>query len=217
MYKIRNKLYHPVSVWESIQSIIPSGYIRKGTLQVFHKIRKNYPNDHILCIGYKRGDTQFGITETFKTYETRVEQVVDRCLKEECSMELAAPSLDCLSFVYKEKYATIHCVPLRVTHDNLRPCVISQSLYAGIDDDDDKTRKLVLLMHGSPEVIRPVFSRFASVEEDISHLASVPIRDAHYIFPKLFPMMLYPVKPTSFLTPCVKEMDIFERKQQWAT
>ena len=82
-----NKKYNHISNWEKIYSLMPSGYIRKGTLQVFHKIKRNYPDDYIVCIGYVRGDTQFALTETFKTYETSVEQVIDRCLKEECSVE----------------------------------------------------------------------------------------------------------------------------------
>ncbi len=88
---------------------MPSGYIRKGTLQVFHKIKRNYPDDYIVCVGYVRGDTQFALTETFKTYETSVEQVIDRCLMEECSVERikTASSLNSLSFVYNEKYDSI--------------------------------------------------------------------------------------------------------------
>lgn len=190
---------------------MPSGYIRKGTLQVFHKIKRNYPDDYIVCIGYVGGDTQFALTETFKTYETSVEQVIDRCLKEECSMERikTIPSLDTLSFIYNEKYATIHCVPMRVSYDNLRAC----KPIMGTEDinlDDDKTRKLVLILHGPFHVIQQLFHKFYSHEDDISHLVIIPVQEVSHVFPKLFPLSLYPNMrqpprrhhpPHSFLTP----------------
>ena len=204
-----NKKYNPISNWEKIYSLMPSGYIRKGTLQVFHKIRRNYPDDYIVCIGYVRGDTQFALTETFKTYETSVEQVIDRCLVEECSVERiqTTSSLNSLSFVYNEKYATIHCVPMRVSFDNIRPCKPLGDTE-GIDRDDDKTRKLVLILHGPLHVIQQVFSKFYSSEDDISHLAAVPVESVSHVFPKLFPLALYPNMPHyhtrphhSFLSP----------------
>jgi len=204
MYKLENKLFSPHATWEMIRSIIPSGYVRKGTLQVFHKIRRSYPNDHILCVGYRRGDTQFGITETFKTYETDVQEVVDRCLEEECSMERTPNAhMDLLSFVYHEKFATIYCVPMRVTHENLR---YKAPMYhrhpVDIDADDDKRRKLVLLLHGPPDVIRDTFQHFQSVEMEISHLASIPVSGVQYAFPKLFPSLLYPsIYKNSFISP----------------
>lgn len=173
---------------------MPSGYIRKGTLQVFHKIRRNYPDDYIVCIGYVRGDTQFALTETFKTYETSVEEVIDRCLKEECSIErIKSPcSLEPLSFVYNEKYATIHCVPMRVSIDNLRPCLPLLNNEQDINANDDKTRKLVLILHGPLHVIQQVFSQFYSHEDEISHLVAIPVEHVSNVFPKLFPLALYP-------------------------
>jgi hypothetical protein len=207
MFQITNKKYNPISRWEKIYSLLPSGYIRKGTLQVFHKIKRNYPDDYIVCIGYTKGDTQFALTETFKTYETSVEQVVDRCLQEECSMERikTASSLDSLSFVYNEKYATIHCVPMRVSFDNLRPCGPDSVVADDINRDDDKTRKLVLILHGPLYVIEHVFSQFYSHEDDISHLVAIPVREVSQVFPKLFPLSLYPMmhypRPPSFLPP----------------
>jgi hypothetical protein len=208
MYQIMNKKYNHISNWEKIYSLIPSGYIRKGTLQVFHKIKRNYPDDYIVCIGYVRGDTQFALTETFKTYETSVEQVIDRCLKEECSVERikTASFLNSLSFVYNEKYATIHCVPMRVSFDNIQPCKpLPES--ENVDMDDDKTRKLVLILHGPLHVIQQVFSKFYSIEDDISHLVAVPVESVSHVFPKLFPLALYPNMPhhttrhPSFLSP----------------
>lgn len=198
MYKIENKWFYPYAKWEKIHSLRPSSYIRKGTLQVFHKIRKNFPNDHILCIGYNRGDTQFAITETFKTYETSIEQVLDRCLLEECSMERVRDTqMECLSFVYTERFATIYCVPLRITHDNIQARQDTHQ-YASPDElekDDDKTRKLVLLLHGPPDIIRSVFQHFSSSENDISHIVSVPVQSIQFVFPKFFPSIIYPMKP----------------------
>lgn len=190
MYQIVNKKHNPVSTWEKIRCLMPSGYIRKGTLQVFHKIRRNYPDDYIVCIGYIQGDTQFALTETFKTHESSVEDVIDRCLREECSVERIDTSGASTSFVYNEKYATIHCVPMRVT-DNFRPCepVVSAE---DVDRDDDKSRKLVLILHGPLHTIQQVFAKFYSPEDDIFHLVAVPVWDVSNIFPKLFPLSLYP-------------------------
>lgn len=204
MYKIEKQESITTSSsgsWERIYSLNPSGYIRKGTLQVFHKIRRNYPKDHILCIGYNRNDTrdtQFAITETFKTYERSVEEVVDRCLREEVSMERinTESALDFLSFEYHEKFATIYCVPLRVTHENLQPCLSPLDTVAAssLNDNDDKTRKLVLFLHGPLEILQPLFSRFYSIESEISHLVAIPVDRVTTIFPKLFPLSLYPLK-----------------------
>lgn len=193
MFQIMNKKYNHISNWEKIYSLMPSGYIRKGTLQVFHKIKRNYPEDYIVCIGYVKGDTQFALTETFKNYETSVEQVIDRCLQEECSVERikTESSLNSLSFVYNEKYATIHCVPLRVSFDNIRPCKPLVGVE-DIDQDDDKTRKLVLILHGPLHVIQQIFSRFYSNEDEISHLVAIPVGEVSHVFPKLFPLVLYP-------------------------
>lgn len=193
MFQIMNRKYNHISNWEQIYTLMPSGYIRKGTLQVFHKIKRNYPNDYIVCIGYVNGDTQFALTETFKTYETSVEQVIDRCLQEECSVERIhnTSSLDSLSFVYNEKYATIHCVPMRVSVDNIRPCTPLPETI-DVDKNDDKTRKLVLILHGPLHIIQQVFSRFCSNEQDISHLVAIPISSVSHVFPKLFPLALYP-------------------------
>jgi len=180
--------------------MIPSGYIRKGALQVFHKIRRSYPTDHILCIGYERGDTQFAVTETFKTYETTVEEVIDRCLREELSMERVDSGLDCLSFVYHERHATIFCVPMRCSQENLRPTTVQPSSFEeDINANDDKTRKLVLLLHGPPDVIQNLFSRFASVEKDISHLISIPVSRVSSAFPKLFPVYHHQQPPMHYL------------------
>lgn len=220
MYKIMNKKFSFLSHWEKINSLLPSGYIRKGTLQVFHKIKRNYPDDYIVCIGYVRGDTQFALTETFKTYETSVEQVIDRCLLEECSLERiqSSCSISSLSFVYNEKYATIHCVPLRVSLDNLRPCAPLTGRQEDIDLDDDKTRKLVLILHGPLHVIQQVFSNFYSNEDEISHVVAIPVEDVSNVFPKLFPLALYPnmyhhhqphpssKPPTSFLSSPIRAM-----------
>lgn len=215
MHKITNKNYHESSTWERIHSLLPSGYIRKGSLQVFQKIRRSYPNDHILCIGYTRGDTQFAVTETFKTYEQQVDEVIDRCLLEELSMERVPDRshLDCLSFTYHERFATIHCVPMRVSYDNIRPCTTPLSTDPiDLDANDDKTRKLVLLLHGPPDVVLTLFSRFRSVEKDISHLVSVPVQSVPHVFPKLFPVFFYPStniipsKRLSFLAPSTLPM-----------
>lgn len=194
MYQIVNKKHNPVSTWEKIRCLMPSGYIRKGTLQVFHKIRRNYPDDYIVCIGYTYGnaygDTQFALTETFKTYETSVDEVIDRCLREECSVERVGSTGASTSFVYNEKYATIHCVPMRVT-ENFRSCepVVSAE---DVDRDDDKSRKLVLILHGPLHTIQQVFANFYSSEDDIFHLVVIPVWDVSNIFPKLFPLSLYP-------------------------
>lgn len=204
MYKITNKKYNYKSDWQPIHSFMPSGYIRKGTLQLFHRIKRNYPDDHIVCIGYVRGDTQFGLTETFKTYETSIGQVIDRCLKEECSMQRTYEE-DVMSFVYNEKYATIYCVPLRVTADNLRPCTPLTGRQDDIDADDDKTRKLVLILHGPWKAIQQVFSKFYSNEDEISHLVAVPVDKVACVFPKFFPLTLYMYgpgpRPPFFLPP----------------
>ena len=193
MFQIMNRKYNHISHWEKIYSLTPSGYIRKGTLQVFHKIKRNYPNDYIVCIGYINGDTQFALTETFKTYETSVEQVIDRCLQEECSVERIhnTSSLDSLSFVYNEKYATLHCVPMRVSVDNIRPCVPLPDTD-NVDQDDDKSRKLVLILHGPIHILQQTFSKFFSNEQDISHLVAIPVNSVSNVFPKLFPLALYP-------------------------
>lgn len=196
MWKIKNQ-YFQCTQWDRIYSLSPSNYIRKGTLQVFQKIRREYPADHILCIGYEWGDTQFGITETFKTHETTADQVVDRCLMEELSMERTDKTSECRTHVYQERFATIYCVPMRVSADNLRSCA-PQSTDDDANKDDDKTRKLVLLLHGPFEVIRQIFSSFASTEKEITHLVSIPVNDIVFMFPKLF---LLPVKPMkSFLS-----------------
>lgn len=199
MYKILNRRFSKSESWEKVNSIIPSGYIRKGALQVFHRIRRSHPDDHILCIGYKRGDTQFAITETFKTYETSLNDVVDRCLQEECSMERVDRnvSIENVAFTYTEKYATIYCVPLRVdSPTSMRPCEKpSMMSVEDIDKDDDKSRKLVLLLHGPFEVIQSIFSQFSSLEDDISHLMSIPVSQVALVFPKLFPVSVYPAVP----------------------
>lgn len=196
MYQIVNKKHNPLSTWEKIRCLMPSGYIRKGTLQVFHKIRRNYPDDYIVCIGYTYGnaygDTQFALTETFKTYETSVEEVIDRCLLEECSVERVGSTGASASFVYNEKYATIHCVPLRVSTDNIRPCKPVSTTTEDVDRDDDKSRKLVLILHGPLHAIQQVFANFYSSEDDIFHLVAIPAWDVSNIFPKLFPLSLYP-------------------------
>ena len=206
MYKINNRAsyFHPQVSWETISSIIPSNYIRKGSLQVFYKIRRNYPEDHILCIGYDRGETQLAITETFKTYETSVDQVVDRCMNEELSMEriVRDSSIDMLSFIYHEKYATIYCVPFRVTHDNVQATSnpLSVESEQDVNQDDDKKRKLVLFLHGPKEVLLNLFSRFYSVEREISHLTAIPVSKISNVFPKFFPPSPYPApikKPLS--------------------
>lgn len=198
MYKIMNQRYSKSGSWEKVATITPSGYIRKGALQVFHRIRRSFPDDHILCIGYNRGDTQFAITETFKTYETTLDEVVDRCLREECSVERAdrQVSIHNISFTYTEKYATIYCVPLRIDNPTcIRPCPCPVSSSQDIDKDDDKSRKLVLLLHGPSDVIQSVFSQFSSVEDDISHLMSIPVSHVPKVFPKLFPVSVYPAVP----------------------
>jgi hypothetical protein len=205
MYEIVNKKHNHLSSWEKIRCLIPSGYIRKGTLQVFHKIKRNYPDDYIVCIGYAKGDTQFALTETFKTYEQSVEQVIDRCLQEECSVERVCPG-GSVSFVYNEKYATIHCVPLRVSTDHFKPCEPSRVPPEENDLDDDKSRKLVLILHGPLPDIQRVFDKFYSNEDDISHLVAVPVWEVANIFPKLFPLSLYPQQHnhyprSSFLPP----------------
>lgn len=193
MYQIVNKKHNPVSTWEKIRCLMPSGYIRKGTLQVFHKIKRNYPDDYIVCIGYIQGDTQFAMTETFKTYESSVEDVIDRCLREECSVERLTHKEASTSFVYNEKYATIHCVPMRVTLDNFRACEQPVATTGDdIDRDDDKSRKLVLILHGPLHVIQQVFASFYSSEDDIFHIVAIPVWDVSSIFPKLFPLSLYP-------------------------
>lgn len=193
MYQIVNRKHNPISTWEKIRCLMPSGYIRKGTLQVFHKIRRNYPDDYIVCIGYIQGDTQFALTETFKTYETSVDEVIDRCLREECSVERVDTSGTSASFVYNEKYATIHCVPMRVATDHFRPCKpATTTTPEDVDRDDDKSRKLVLILHGPLHVIQQVFARFYSSEDDIFHLVAIPAWDVSNIFPKLFPLSLYP-------------------------
>lgn len=196
MWKIKNQKYQQTD-WERIYSLSPSGYIRKGTLQVFHKIRKNFPDDHILCIGYSWGDTQFAITETFKTYETHVDDVVDRCLQEELSME-RIEKMECIPYIYNERFATIYCVPFRATHENLQSCHYDPVPEKDLDKDDDKTRKLVLLLHGPFPVIQKLFARFSSLEHNISHLISIPMTDINFVFPKFFPFTLYPPKK-SFL------------------
>lgn len=203
MYKIMNRKLSKSDSWEKVTSILPSGYIRKGALQVFHKIRRGYPDDHILCIGYQRGDTQFAITETFKTYESSVDQVVDRCLMEECSMERTNKdvSVSNKTFVYTEKYATIYCVPLRVDHGTFKPSERPPTAVEDIDKDDDKTRKLVLLLHGPFQEIQQIFSQFYSAEDDISHLISIPVAQVSFVFPKLFPISIYPMYPHPFLKP----------------
>lgn len=195
MFKITNQRLYPFSKWEQIHSINPSSYIRKGTLQVFHKIRKQYPNDFIVCIGYDRGETQFGLTETFKSFETRIEDVVDRCLEEECSVERTTTPYSDNVFTYNERHATIHCVPLRVNAKTMRPKSNRILEEASLNNNDDKTRKLVLLLHGELPVLQKVFSQFYSVEKEISHLLIVSVQDVNKLFPKFFPLNFYSSTP----------------------
>lgn len=201
MYEIKNQKNHPFSKWEKIQYIQPSGYVRKGTLQVFHKIKRQYPNDYIVCIGYDRGETQFALTETFKKYETTPDQVIDRCLYEECSVERTnghKPDV----FVFHERHATIFCVPLRVTADSLKPCDNPLDFESEeiINQDDDKTRKLVLLVHGDLPTLQTIFGRFQSAEKDITHLMVISCQEIRKVFPTFFPsvsqLRLTPFTPT---------------------
>lgn len=190
MFQIINKRLNISSRWEKVYHIHPSGYIRKGALQVFHKIRRQYPSDYILCIGYDRGDTQFALTETFKTYENDIQEVVDRCLQEECSVERRQKEgLDVQ--IYNEKHATIYCVPFRATMDSLKPCMRPLAEETDTNQHDDKTRKLVLLLHGPENVLKHIFSQFYSVEKDITHLMIAPVQDIPKIFPKFFPTTVY--------------------------
>ena len=199
-----NQRVKPFSKWERINHFNPSGYIRKGTLQVFHKIRRLYPNDYMVCIGYDRGDTQFVLTETFKTYETSVDEVVDRCLKEECGVErIQKDKTDC--YVFHEKFATIFCVPMQVSSLNLQPSpTVSEQEDPFLNHQDDKTRKLVLLLHGDLPTIQKVFGRFYSTEKEIDHLMAIPVQDIQRVFPRFFPQHFYSFSnppPTSYLRP----------------
>jgi hypothetical protein len=45
-----------------------------------------------------------------------------------------------------------------------------------------------------------VFSKFHSSEDDISHLAAVPVESVSHVFPKLFPLSLYPNMPPHYPT-----------------
>jgi hypothetical protein len=112
-------------------------------------------------------------------------------MNEELSMEriVRDSSIDMLSFVYHEKYATIYCVPFRVTHDNIRPTQnpLSTEEEHDINNHDDKKRKLVLFLHGPKEVVLNLFSRFSSIESEISHLVSIPVEKVSVVFPRFFP------------------------------
>lgn len=207
MYKIVNQRILPLSKWEKIHTVNPSNYIRKGTLQVFQKIRRQYPKDYIICIGYDRGETQFVLTETFKQFEHKVEDVVNRCLREECSVERIATS-KVESYVYQERHATIFCVPLRLSSSDFRPCsnFLEEDKY--LNQNDDKTRKLVLLLHGDLPTIQQVFRNFYSIEKDIVHLLAIPCQEVPQVFPRLFPHHFYSFSsshsyfpPTNTLTP----------------
>jgi hypothetical protein len=63
-----------------------------------------------------------------------------------------------------------------------------------MEKDDDKTRKLVLLLHGPPDVIKSIFQEFSSPEHDISHIISIPVGTIQSVFPKFFPSIIYPAK-----------------------
>jgi len=200
IYKIYNNKWSPNARWERITHISPSNYIRKGTLHVLRQLRTQFPDDYLVCIGYRRGDTQVGLTETFKTYEQSPNTVLDRCLREETCVERFKKEPTSSAFLYHERYASIYCMPLRVTSsDHLRPLytdphMIPDVMEEDLDKEDDKSRKLVLLVHGSLPQLLEQFSRFASSERDIEHLILVPLRGISTCFPNLF--LTFPLIPS---------------------
>jgi hypothetical protein len=78
--------------WNNVAYIKPSKYHVPGIKNAINHLIKNYSNNHIVCIKYKQGDTQLGLTETGKRWENNLDETMIRGVGEELNISIGGIS-----------------------------------------------------------------------------------------------------------------------------
>ena len=171
------------SHWGNKKSIIPSSYYKTGMKQAYVNLMTQSPDDHILCIGYNEGDVQFGLSESFKKGEKRMD-ALKRALIEEINYEFKdklLPNFYKYTYRTNEYTSNNHIIFVNITSDTKSFKRYPISIDTN-NVNDDKTNKLIVIIHGDKEVLKEKFKLFSSSESKIASLNLIPVGQLNLLF-----------------------------------
>jgi len=164
--------------WKNVKYIKPSTYCLLGMDIACDYLTQKFHNDHLICIYYKQGDTQIGLTETGKKWENNFDDIMIRGLSEELNISIRGiENKHEIVLKKKKKNIKIYCLHIDV---NTNINIVENINYT--TNDDDKTKKVLILLHGNKNTIMTKISKIKSSEKDIIGINLIPIKKIKYIW-----------------------------------
>lgn len=176
--------------WSICNHVIPSTYKKNGMKDMFDHIKQKYPDDYVICITYKAGDTQFAVSETCKKFDLTNKKLdplktIIRGLKEELLREIDGSQFVKLNggnkIKHKDQNVYYYSLNLNTINNNYSNVDI-ESLLPDNKEDDNNTMKSIAIIHGDLANIQNVIPTFSSSEPGISAFTAIPMNKLSSVF-----------------------------------
>jgi hypothetical protein len=190
--KIKNNNIYSISsnTWSTCSYVKPSTYKKNGMKDAYDNLRQECPDDHVICITYKAGDTQFAVSETFKVFDKTNGKpdplkTIVRGLKEELLREIDESRFVKLNggnkIKHKDQSVYYYSLNLNTLQNNYSVVDI-ESLAPDNKEDDDNSIKSIVIIHGDIENVQNFIPEFSSGETDISAFTAIPMSKLSTVF-----------------------------------
>ena len=181
-------------------NMIISTHVLPGMMISLNSLANTYPDNYLVCIQYfdkqffpKKKilqDVQIGVTETLTKdeYSTldkdssieKLKPVIDRAIKEEFCKIIS--NCECTkSNIYTDNNRNLYSVSLKLD-ENSKVKNIKNVISFDKNNDCDNKSKIMLFIHGPLHIMKKIFSKFSTTEEEIGSYVLVKLSDAPSIF-----------------------------------
>lgn len=182
----------PEVKWKTTNSILPSTYNLPLMKTTYDHLSANFSKDYIVCIQYFQqkeripGDVQYGITETFKKGEDEINASL-RGIAEELNIFINHKFTDFyketekLIIKGKKAFRTIYATTIKINKESEVKLLDSSKIVSN-KSIDDKTKKMLIVIHGELEFLKEKISKFSTSEKGICSFHLIPVLELPKIF-----------------------------------
>lgn len=161
--------------WNNVNYIKPSNYLLSGMDIACEHLIKYYRNDHILCIKYKQGDTQFGLTETSKVWEKNLDDTMIRGINEELNISIDGIQ-NKYTFLIKKNNIKVYCLQIGTDTD------VNMIDDINCTNENDGKKKVLVLIHGNKDIMMAKINKIKSSEKNIIGINLIPVKKIKKIY-----------------------------------
>lgn len=170
------------SQWDDEEKIIPSTYNIPGLNYGIEHITNNNNEDHLICIKYKQGDTQIGISETRKKTDKTSYDTMIRGICEELNILIENINIEHeLCVKTNKRHVKIYCININETTRITQLLNMPKEMNE-LEEENDRKRKVLILMYGKKNIIMEKINKFSTSERGIGGINLIPIKDLKNIY-----------------------------------